>query len=232
MDSLAIAYFLESTYPHPPLQLESSLGDRILADSRRIAGQAFRNSLMPRKLPLLSPSAQDFFRRTREPALGHPIEDLLPSVEEFERVWDGIEGEMKENGEMMRKGEGRFIEGKRPCWADFCVVGNMCCARVVDGEGVFGGWWRCRGMGRFLRGVGGGWRGVIEEMKGRDIVGDRKGSNEYVMTVLRRFVLDSCPARARSPNYLLFSEIFHTSSQSKEFEDIHHHEIRAIAMKL
>lgn len=138
MDSPAIAQFLESTYPEPPVPLDSELGNRILADARSIAAIPLRNSLMPRELRILSPRAEEFFRQTREPALGHSLEELLPSPEKEDEDWAAVEASMRASGELMRthRDEGPFVLGARPSYVDFAMAGNLQCARVID-EGVF-----------------------------------------------------------------------------------------------
>ncbi|KAF2166340.1 hypothetical protein M409DRAFT_55181 [Zasmidium cellare ATCC 36951] len=138
MDSPAIAAFLEQTYPNPPVPLESELGDKIRADSRAIAAIVLRNSLMPREVRILAPRAAEYFRSAREAALGPSLEELLPPPEKEDEAWAAVEEKMRANGEMMRtrKAEGPFIEGAKPGYVDFAMVGNMQCARVID-EGVF-----------------------------------------------------------------------------------------------
>jgi hypothetical protein len=59
------------------------LGREIEAKVRAVVGTAFRMLVMPRKIGILSPRAQEYFRRTREALLGHWLEDLLdPDKEE------------------------------------------------------------------------------------------------------------------------------------------------------
>ena len=137
MDSVPIAQFLESTYPAPPLPLTSELGHEIETKARAVAGAAFRTSLMPRELAILSPRSQAYFRHTREADLGHPLEDLLDAEGE-ERVWNAMDDGMRAVGELMRthKAEGPFVLGARPSGTDFFVAGFLQCARTVD-EGVF-----------------------------------------------------------------------------------------------
>ncbi|KAK4497275.1 hypothetical protein PRZ48_011725 [Zasmidium cellare] len=148
MDSPAIAAFLEKTYPNLPVPLESELGDKIRADSRDIAATVLRNSLMPREVHILSPRGAAHFRITREAALGHSLEDLLPPPDKEDEAWASIEGAMHANGKMMktREAEGPFIEGETPGYVDFAMVGNMQCARVID-EGGWRRLYRIQGYG-------------------------------------------------------------------------------------
>lgn len=137
MDSAPIAQFLESTYPDPPVPLTSELGREIEAKARSVAGTVFRMSVMPREIGILSPRAQEYFRRTREASLGHRLEDLLDPDKE-EKAWDAVSDGMRAVGELMRKNkaEGPFVLGDRPSGTDFFIAGSLQSARTVD-EGVF-----------------------------------------------------------------------------------------------
>ncbi len=137
MDSAPIAQFLESTYPDPPVPLTSELGREIEAKSRSVVGTAFRTSVMPREIGILSPRAQEYFRRTREASLGHRLEDLLDPDKE-EQSWNEVSEGMRAVGELMQthKADGPFVLGARPSYTDFFIAGSLQSARVVD-EGVF-----------------------------------------------------------------------------------------------
>lgn len=135
MDSVPISQFLESTYPDPPVPLTSELGREIEAKARGLAASAFRMSVMPREMGILSPRSQEFFRRTREASLGHPLEDLLDPEKE-EQAWNAVDDGMRAVSELIRKDDGPFVLGARPSLTDFFIAGALQSARVVD-EGVF-----------------------------------------------------------------------------------------------
>jgi glutathione S-transferase len=137
MDSVPIAQFLESTYPDPPIPLRSELGREIETKSRAVVGTAFRASVMPREIGILSPRAQEYFRRTREASLGHRLEDLLDPDKE-EQAWKAVGDSMRVVGELMQthKADGPFVLGARPSGTDFFIAGSLQSARMVD-EGVF-----------------------------------------------------------------------------------------------
>jgi glutathione S-transferase len=137
MDSAPIAQFLESTYPDPPVPLTSELGSEIEAKARAVGGPAFRMSILPREIGILSPRAQEYFRRTREAMLGHRLEDLLDPDKE-EQLWNAAAEGMRAVGELMRtnKADGPFVLGARPSYTDFFITGSLESARVVD-ERVF-----------------------------------------------------------------------------------------------
>ncbi|KAK1762464.1 hypothetical protein QBC33DRAFT_501124 [Phialemonium atrogriseum] len=137
MDSGPIAQFLESTYPDPPVPLTSELGREVEAKTRALLGPAFRTSVMPREIGILSPRAEEYFRRTREASLGHRLEDLLDPDKE-EQVWGAVGDGMRAVGELMRmhRADGPFVLGAQPSYTDFFISGSLQSARVVD-EGVF-----------------------------------------------------------------------------------------------
>ncbi|KAK9350997.1 hypothetical protein V1523DRAFT_43634 [Lipomyces doorenjongii] len=137
MDSAPIAQFLESTYPDPPLPLTSELGREIEGKARVVVGAVFSMSLMPREIGILSPRAQEYFRRTREALLGHRLEDLLDPDKE-EQGWNAVSDGMRAVGELMRthKADGWFVLGARPSYTDFFIAGSLQSARMVD-ERVF-----------------------------------------------------------------------------------------------
>ncbi|KAF4539269.1 Glutathione S-transferase [Lasiodiplodia theobromae] len=128
MDSTPIASFLDSTYPTPPLlPYDPSIQSR----ARAAVGPAIRISIPPRELSILSPRSQEYFRRTREAALGgQRLEELLEKEEE---VWKGAEEEMREVAKvlMARENEGLFgpMREWRPSQMDFWIAGAMQAAR-------------------------------------------------------------------------------------------------------
>lgn len=135
MDSPTIAKFLEESYPSPPLPLTSPHGQEIEQKARKAVGSVCKFSLMPREIHILSPSAQEYFRRTREATLGHPLENLLSSEEE---AWEAAASDITAVGQLMlaNKAEGPFVLGAKPSYTDFTIAGSLQTARVVD-ERVF-----------------------------------------------------------------------------------------------
>lgn len=136
MDSSSIAAFLCKLHPSPPLTLTSPLGTEIESAMRAAAGPAWRRSITPRELSILSPRAAEYFRRTREPILG-PLADLLDAEKE-EEAWREADEKLQAVGEMMRTNAeaGPFVLGKEVSMTDFAVAAHLQLARVVD-EGVF-----------------------------------------------------------------------------------------------
>ncbi|KAI0132941.1 hypothetical protein BJ170DRAFT_615792 [Xylariales sp. AK1849] len=137
MDSDPIAQFLESTYPSPPVPLTSELGGQIWAQSRAVLGPAFRVSILPREIRILSPRGQEYFRRTREASLGPQFADL-PDPDKEEQTWAAVGDGMRAVSELMQthQADGPFILGARPSYSDFFIAGSLQSARVIE-EGVF-----------------------------------------------------------------------------------------------
>jgi glutathione S-transferase len=135
IESALIAEFLESTYPNPPVPLTSELGRKVESTGRSVVGAVFRTSMMPREIGILSPRAQEYFRRTREASLGHPLEDLLINEDE---TWNAASDKICAFGELMQtnKADGPFVLGAKPSYTDFFIAGSLQSARVID-EGVF-----------------------------------------------------------------------------------------------
>lgn len=137
MDSTVIAPFLESFYPDPPIVLHSPLGAEVESKAKSVLGAVYKISLTPREVRILSPPAQEYFRRTRETSLGHSIEKLLDEKNE-DKMWDASASDIRAVGELMltNKTKGQFLRGEKPSYTDFFIAGSLQCARVID-EGVF-----------------------------------------------------------------------------------------------
>ncbi|KAJ5994749.1 hypothetical protein N7481_001726 [Penicillium waksmanii] len=137
MDSTPISQFIEKTYPDPPVPLASDLGQEIEAKSRSVVGKSFYISVMPREIDILSPRAQEFYRRTREATLGHKLEDLLDPEKE-EQVWKSLNDSTSGISELIKtnKADGPFILGAKPSYTDFFIAGSLQSAKMVH-EDVF-----------------------------------------------------------------------------------------------
>lgn len=137
MDSITTTRFLESRYPDPPVQLTSDLGTEIQAKTHAALSKAFRTSITPRELDVLSPRSQEYFRRTREAEFGHLLEDLLEGDKE-EKIWEAVNDQVRVVGELIRTNatEGAFVLGARPSATDFSIAGSLQSVRTVH-EGTF-----------------------------------------------------------------------------------------------
>lgn len=135
MDSPAVAKFIESTYPDPPVQLDSELGTQIMRKLRSGVGPTFQKSLMPREALIFSPRAEEYFRSAREARDGRPLEELL---EDEDEAWEALESDKPAIDALIHtnKADGPFILGARPSLVDFFIAGAIQTAKVID-EGVF-----------------------------------------------------------------------------------------------
>ncbi|KAF4335512.1 glutathione S-transferase [Fusarium beomiforme] len=137
MDSPAVAEFLESTYPDPPLPLTSELGREIETMARGAVGPAARFSIVPRENLILSPRSQEYFRAKNETRMGCKLEDLMDPEEE-EKAWNGVTDKMRELSDLMltNKDKGPFLFGEKPTYTDFFIAASLQSMRVMD-EGLF-----------------------------------------------------------------------------------------------
>ncbi|KAF5990155.1 acyl-CoA oxidase [Fusarium bulbicola] len=135
MNSPAIAEFLESTYPNPPLLLSSELGREIEARARGAIGPAFRISVTPRENLILSPRAQEYFRAKNEARMGCKLEDLMDPEKE-EKTWKAVADKMSELSDLMltNKDKGPFLLGEKPSYTDFFIAASLQSARTIDEE--------------------------------------------------------------------------------------------------
>jgi glutathione S-transferase len=136
MDSGPIAEFLEKTYPQPAiLPGDSEAVQEIASRSRASVGRAFRASIVPREIKILSPRSQEYFRRTREAAIGQPLEDLLAKEEQG---WETVQGDLKAVSDLIltTKGDKPYLLGSQPCATDVFLGGALQSTRTID-EGVF-----------------------------------------------------------------------------------------------
>ncbi|CAN9135125.1 unnamed protein product [Alternaria alternata] len=86
---------------------------------------------------ILSPRSQEYFRRTREAAMGCKLEELLDSEKE-ELAWRKVEDDIRTVEQLLltNEKEGQFVLGARPSATDFFLAGSLHAARTVD-ESVF-----------------------------------------------------------------------------------------------
>lgn len=137
MDSVPIAIFLEKTYPERPLLLASELGRELEEKGRAAIGPALRVSILPREMNIISPRAQEYFRRTREAVLGCKLEELMSDGKE-EKAWKQVGPALNEMGKLLLTNEakGPFVLGAQPSATDFFIAGSLQAAKTVD-QGVF-----------------------------------------------------------------------------------------------
>lgn len=138
LESSRIAKFLEATYPAPPIPLKSELGEAVEKASRKAisTNSLWFSSNIPREIHILSPRAQEFFRKTREAAFGKTIEELVDEHED--ESWAAVHGELQSASDLIQtnNADGPFILGAEISYSDFFIAGSLQSARVID-EGIF-----------------------------------------------------------------------------------------------
>ncbi|KAF2170289.1 hypothetical protein M409DRAFT_64605 [Zasmidium cellare ATCC 36951] len=124
MDSLLIAQEIEKLQPEPSLGLDTDFPKRtqaIVATIQKPLGPI----MMPR-VPelLLNPRSQKYFYETRAKRWGMPLQDLAKSEQAGEVAWQGAEEGFSQLRELLKEnGEGPFIMGNEPTFADFILAG-------------------------------------------------------------------------------------------------------------
>ena len=144
MDSRNIADALEALQPQPSLRLDSGYVERTQAAVLAV-GTALAPLCIPR-VPelLLNPSSAAYFQRTRAERFGMTLEELARSEKAGEEAWEKAREGIEEIGRILREhGEGPFVLGETPSYADVILAGYWAFAKKLDkGGDVFG-----RGMG-------------------------------------------------------------------------------------
>lgn len=136
MNSGTIAKFIEQTYPESGMAPWDPAKDELTELMRSSIGPVMQASLVPREIHILSPRAQEYFRRTREARLGVPIESLLEGDRE-DKAWATIDADLRAMAErLLVDRPGPFTRSDRPSRRDFFVAGSMESARIID-DGVF-----------------------------------------------------------------------------------------------
>ncbi|KDQ17824.1 hypothetical protein BOTBODRAFT_171539 [Botryobasidium botryosum FD-172 SS1] len=135
-DSVAIAKYLDATYPDPERPIFPN-GTRALQVffERHITKQIITYSPLPILIVPLIPSILDdlalpHFRRTRDPWYGVPIEEARPKGAALEEAWAKVKEEFDvldailEENSVERGGDGGdFVLGHQISFADFTLVG-------------------------------------------------------------------------------------------------------------
>ncbi|TFK35055.1 hypothetical protein BDQ12DRAFT_737787 [Crucibulum laeve] len=127
-DSLAIAAYLDKTYPDRPTLLpagtEALQAAFVDAFSSKL-GSSFR-LFLPTVLEILTPSSADSYIRSRPAVIGKPLLDTLPVGAERDTEWNNLKAGLSDiDGWYQKNGEGPFIMGDTPSFADFVVGGLL-----------------------------------------------------------------------------------------------------------
>jgi glutathione S-transferase len=134
-DSFQIAEYLDKTYPDTPRVIPP--GTRALqaafidASWSKMVGNLFK-FLMPKVSQALNKSGEEYFRRTREAAIGSTLEEMYPTGDKAEEVWKNAEADFAVVYGWLREDE--FVIGDKISFADFAIGGVLVVSRVLLGE--------------------------------------------------------------------------------------------------
>lgn len=135
MDSPAIAEFIETTFPSPPVIMSSELGTEVEARARATGSKVMVSAVLPREVDILAPRAAQWFRSTREASLGRTLEEQLATEDE---AWAAADAQLREVSDLLErnKDKGPYILGKDISYADMFIAGANQSTRMVH-EGSF-----------------------------------------------------------------------------------------------
>lgn len=136
-DSMAIALYLEDTYPDTP---------RLFPKGSRAAIQLFNShfsssvaSLLLVMLPptclLLNPPSAEYFRRTREQSYGKKLEEFAPPGPERDAAWAKVQEGFDALAKLYEKNgnEQPYFFGETFTYADAIIAGFLIWMKVILG---------------------------------------------------------------------------------------------------
>lgn len=134
-DSLAIAEYLEKTYPDSP-----SVFPNGTAGLQKAFGVSFaecievaRAFIIPVTCLRLNPVSAEYFRRTREISYGKKLEDVIPTgTEEWRKVEQGMD---KLHSYLVSTDDkGPYMLGDTISWSDLMISSYLYWLKVIWGE--------------------------------------------------------------------------------------------------
>ncbi|KAF9568709.1 hypothetical protein CPC08DRAFT_702313 [Agrocybe pediades] len=138
-DSLAIAKYLDATYPETP---------RIFPDGTDGLQEAFGHAwsscltsmyalIGPVILPHLSEASQNYVRNAQEKLFGAKFEDIVPKGERAVQAWQTFKDSLERVDGWFAETDNRgpFIMGDKVSWGDILVGSSLIWIKVVCGEG-------------------------------------------------------------------------------------------------
>lgn len=137
MDSRKIAEALERLQPQPSLHMHR--GELIDRTQKAVLGgqMGLAPIVMPR-VPehILPPRSAEYFRETRGKRFGMPLAELAKSDRAGEAAWKNAEPHLNEIKEILSEnGDGPYVLGKEPSFADFIIAGFWDFLRRLDQDG-------------------------------------------------------------------------------------------------
>ena len=136
-DSLAIAEYLEKTYPEAPsLFPNGTAAFQVLFQDALPAGalQPLGSFSAAAVHSVVNSASKAHIRRTREAAYGKPLEEIAPRGDAAVAEWAKVEAGWGTIAGWYAKSAGPFLLGPTVSWADFVVACWLVTARSVWGE--------------------------------------------------------------------------------------------------
>jgi len=137
-DSIAIAEYLDKTYPNTPPAFPNEtagLQKAFRATFDRNV-EAVRPFIIPAANSKLNPVSEEYFRRTREISFGKRLEDVVPSgnarIEEWGKFEKGL-ARIDSYWALTDK-QGPYMLGDTISWSDFELFGFLYWLRLIWGE--------------------------------------------------------------------------------------------------
>lgn len=135
-DSLAVAQYLETTYPTTPkLFPDNTLGLQtafIYAHRHQMANMW--QFIYAPECSMLNPRSAEYFRRTREQMFGRSLENLVPQGDQGEAEWAKFRAGLGRVDGWYAKTGGPFLLGNVASWADFVVASHVILWKNVWGQ--------------------------------------------------------------------------------------------------
>jgi len=137
-DSLAIAEYLEKTYPDTP----SVFPDNTVALQKAFE-PTFRQNIssvfsfiIPAVYPKLNPASKEYFRRTREISFGKKLEDLVPTGNDRTEAWGSFKKGMDTIHSYLisTDNKGPYMMGDKISWSDLVLFSFLYWWKVIWGE--------------------------------------------------------------------------------------------------
>jgi glutathione S-transferase len=161
-ESLAIAQYLDTTYPATPrLVPDGTYGLLAAFDEAMLIhlSPMFQFNL-PKSYFIVNDVSADYFRTTREAQFGKSFQEVFPGGQRAEAEWKKIEAGWEHIAKWYKDSE-PFIAGNAPTFADFKLLGFLFWTKRVWGE-------ESAEYRRILDTSAGRWRKLVEALKKYD----------------------------------------------------------------
>ncbi|KAH7916629.1 hypothetical protein BJ138DRAFT_292760 [Hygrophoropsis aurantiaca] len=123
-DSLAIAQYLDETYPDTPALLPAGKSEvaALIMGLRSALTAASASDLLfifVKATEALNPASQEYYKRAKEEKYGVAWAKFPPAAEE--KDWEALEKGWNAVDKWYEKHDGKFLLGDEPCFANFSV---------------------------------------------------------------------------------------------------------------